>query len=128
MKFNSDFKHDLELGEMAETDFHLMLSEKKIEVKYDRKTKETGNVYIEFESRNKPSGIKTTQADYWTYFIDDDCPVGKQPVNVFKMNAQFYATMEFRDWLNLLAKIQELEESHRGLEEEVEDLTNKLSK
>jgi len=28
----------------------------------------------------------------------------------------------------LLAKIQELEESHRGLEEEVEDLTNKLSK
>ena len=44
MKFNSDFKHDLELGEMAETDFHLMLSEKKIEVKYDRKTKETGNV------------------------------------------------------------------------------------
>mgnify|MGYP001070419334 CR=1 FL=1 len=72
MKFNSDFKHDLELGEMAETDFHLMLSEKKIEVKYDRKTKETGNVYIEFESRGKPSGIKTTQADYWTYYIDDD--------------------------------------------------------
>jgi hypothetical protein len=64
----------------------------------------------------------------WWEQIDDDCPVGKQPVNVFKMNAQFYATMQFRDWLNLLAKIQELEESHRGLEEEVEDLTNKLQK
>ena len=72
MKFNSDFKYDLELGEMAETDFHQMLSEKKIEIKYDRKTKETGNIFIEFQSRNKLSGISTTQADFWTYYIDDD--------------------------------------------------------
>ena len=72
MKFNSDFKYDLELGEMAETDFHQMLSEKKIEVKYDRKAKDTGNIFIEFESRGNPSGISTTQADFWTYYIDDD--------------------------------------------------------
>jgi len=72
MKFNSDFRYDLELGEMAETDFHKMLSQKKIEVKYDRKTKMTGNVFIEFQSRNKLSGISTTQADFWVYYIDDN--------------------------------------------------------
>ena len=64
----------------------------------------------------------------WWEQIDYDCPVAKTPVNVFKMNAQFYATMQFTDWLSLLAEIEELKESHRCLEEEVEDLTNKLSK
>ena len=60
--------------------------------------------------------------------IDDDCPVAKTPVNVFKMNAQFYATMQFTDWLSLLAEIEELKESNKALKEEVEDLTHKLSK
>ena len=64
----------------------------------------------------------------WWQQIDDDCPVAKTPVNVFKMNAQFYATMQFTDWLSLLTEMEELKESNRGLEEEVEDLTNKLSK
>jgi len=64
----------------------------------------------------------------WWEQIDDDCPVAKTPVNVFKMNAQFYATMQFTDWLSLLTEMEELKESNRGLEEEVEDLTNKLSK
>jgi hypothetical protein len=73
MEYNSDFKYDLEEGILkGETKFHEMLSKKKIEVKYDRMTRKTGNVYIEYESRNKPSGIRTTQADYWTYFVHDD--------------------------------------------------------
>ena len=44
------------------------------------------------------------------------------------MNAQFYATMQFTDWLSLLAEIEELKESNKALKEEVEDLTHKLSK
>ena len=64
----------------------------------------------------------------WWEQIDDDCPVAKTPVNVFKMNAQFYATMQFTDWLSLLAEIEELKESNKALKEEVEDLTHKLSK
>ena len=73
MEYNSDFKYDLKEGILkGETKFHKMLSESTIEVKYDRKTRQTGNVYIEYESRNKPSGIRTTQADYWTYFVHDD--------------------------------------------------------
>jgi len=46
----------------------------------------------------------------WWEQIDDDCPVSKTPVNVFKMNAQFYATMQFTDWLSLLAEIEELKQ------------------
>jgi len=64
----------------------------------------------------------------WWEQINDDCPVAKTPVNVFKMNAQFYATMQFTDWLSLLAEMEELKESNKALKEEVEDLTNKLSK
>jgi len=64
----------------------------------------------------------------WWEQIDDDCPVAKTPVNVFKMNAQFYATMQFTDWLSLLAEMEELKESNKALKEEVEDLTHKLSK
>ena len=64
----------------------------------------------------------------WWQQIDDDCPVAKTPVNVFKMNAQFYATMQFTDWLSLLAEMEELKESNKALKEEVEDLTHKLSK
>ena len=63
----------------------------------------------------------------WWEQIDDDCPIAKTPVNVFKMNAQFYATMQFTDWLSLLAEIKELKESNKGLEEEVEDLSHKLT-
>ena len=64
----------------------------------------------------------------WWEQIDDDCPVAKTPVNVFKMNAQFYATMQFTDWLSLLSEVEELKESQRFLEDEVKDLTHKLSK
>ena len=64
----------------------------------------------------------------WWKQIDDDCPVAKTPVNVFKMNAQFYATMQFTDWLSLLAEIEELKKSNKALKEEIEDLTHKLSK
>ena len=64
----------------------------------------------------------------WWEQIDDDCPLAKTPVNVFKMNAQFYATMQFTDWLSLLAEIEELKKSNKALKEEIEDLTHKLSK
>ena len=52
----------------------------------------------------------------WWEQIDDDCPVAKIPVNVFKMNAQFYATMQFTDWLSLLAEMEELKEKINDLQ------------
>ena len=52
----------------------------------------------------------------WWEQIDDDCPLAKTPVNVFKMNAQFYATMQFTDWLSLLAEMEELKQKITDLQ------------
>ena len=41
----------------------------KIEVKSDRQAGKTGNMAIEYECNGKPSGITTTEADYYVYFI-----------------------------------------------------------
>ena len=41
----------------------------KIEVKSDRQASRTGNLAIEYECNKKGSGITTTEADYWIYFI-----------------------------------------------------------
>ena len=52
----------------------------------------------------------------WWEQIDDACPLAKTPVNVFKMNAQFYATMQFTDWLSLLAEMEELKQKITDLQ------------
>lgn len=73
MTYNNDFKFDLEFGVLnGETWFHELVTNKKIEVKSDRKTIETGNVYIEYWSRGKPSGISTTQSDYYVYKVGEE--------------------------------------------------------
>jgi hypothetical protein len=73
MTYNNDFKFDLEFGVLnGETWFHELVSGKKIEVKSDRRTIETGNVYIEYWSRGKPSGISTTQSDYYVYKVAEE--------------------------------------------------------
>ena len=41
----------------------------KIEVKSDRQAGRTGNMAIEYECNNKPSGITSTEADFYIYFI-----------------------------------------------------------
>jgi hypothetical protein len=72
MEYNSDFRYDLKFGVVeGESWFHNIVSNSKVEVKTDRLTEKTGNVYIEYESRGKPSGIVTSQADYWVYKVSD---------------------------------------------------------
>ncbi len=72
MNYNSDFRYDLEYGIVeGESWFHNIVSNSKFEVKSDRMSQKTGNVYIEYESRGKASGIRTTQADYWVYKISE---------------------------------------------------------
>jgi hypothetical protein len=43
----------------------------KVEVKADRLAYRYGNnsMFIEYECSEKPSGISTTEADYWVYFM-----------------------------------------------------------
>jgi hypothetical protein len=76
MNFNNDFKFDLEFGVLdGETWFHELVTGKKVEVKSDRRTAETGNVYIEYWSRGKPSGISKSLADYYVYKVAEDTAV-----------------------------------------------------
>ena len=73
MEYNSDFQYDLKFGQEGETQIANLLNNSEIEVKRDRQTKETGNVYIEYESRGKPSGLATTKANKWAYILQDGC-------------------------------------------------------
>lgn len=52
-------------------DVKLIKNDKEIlyEVKCDRFTHKTNNICIEYECRNKPSGITTTKSNYYAYFV-----------------------------------------------------------
>lgn len=71
MNYNNDFKYDLRVGQVKEQELANILSSKTIEVKYDLRATETGNVFIEYESRGKASGISTSEADYYCFCILD---------------------------------------------------------
>ena len=70
MKHNNDFRYDLEIGKTYENQLSELLG-KKIEVKRDFRCLETGNIFVEYESRNKPSGIATSEAFYHCYWLSD---------------------------------------------------------
>lgn len=70
MNYNSDFKYDLEIGQKYETALSEVLG-KKIEIKRDFKCLQTGNIFIEYESRGKKSGIATSEADWWCYWLSE---------------------------------------------------------
>ena len=65
MKFNNDFRFDLEVGKEGERLVDSIFKSKRLEVKRDFWIGRTGNIAIEYESRGNPSGISTTQAEYW---------------------------------------------------------------
>jgi hypothetical protein len=65
MDYCNDFRYDLEVGFIGEKLLNDILSVKKIEVKRDSWIYKSGNIAIEFESRNKPSGISVSEAEYW---------------------------------------------------------------
>ena len=60
------FDIDLEYGTIREDRVAEMLTKKTVEVKSERgMCMKTGNIAIEYESWNKPSGINATESDYW---------------------------------------------------------------
>jgi len=58
----------------------------KYEVKSDRLGYKTGNLAIEYYCGNSPSGISTTKADYWLYFViyPDKCDCYKFTIDELK--------------------------------------------
>lgn len=61
MDLNNDCKYDIKgilAGDLV-----------TFEVKEDIRCADTGNIVVEFESRGIPSGISTTEADFWVFRI-----------------------------------------------------------
>jgi hypothetical protein len=73
----SDFDLDFRFGQQGENSVANLLSIETVEVKTDRRWKETGNVYIEtyFYSLASqdwiPSGINITKATHWAFKLED---------------------------------------------------------
>ena len=61
------FTKDLSYGKKHEK--LVMKSMENFELKTDRMSHKTGNVYVEFQSRNKDSGIRTSKSDTWIFKI-----------------------------------------------------------
>ena len=69
------FDVDLLIGQAAEGNLAELLkagvdTPVTLEVKSDQGAWRTGNVYVEYEYRGKPSGIATSEADYWAFECD----------------------------------------------------------
>lgn len=67
-------KHDsYEIMEGYHKEYDLTITRngktRTIEVKADRLAAKTGNIALEYRCNCKPSGIKTTTADYWVIFV-----------------------------------------------------------
>jgi hypothetical protein len=65
MEYCNDFRYDLKVGQIGEKLLNDILTLKTIEVKRDSWIYKSGNIAIEFESRNKPSGIAKSESEYW---------------------------------------------------------------
>lgn len=73
-EINSTYEYDLMIGKASEIRVAdvLQLTEEKIENKYERRTCYTGNIFLEFESKGRPSGIATTKAKYYIFEFGEE--------------------------------------------------------
>lgn len=71
--WNPKFDADLQFGQQGERWLMwLGTDQAKVEVKTERETwMATKNAVFEFRSRGKPSGITTTEADYWLHIFSE---------------------------------------------------------
>ena len=72
MENTSDFQTDLEYGQFAEKLFNGYAINGSFEFKRDRRMHSSGNLFIEWESRGRPSGISMEHVQpVWVYYTDD---------------------------------------------------------
>lgn len=66
----NNFKYCLEKGKLGEDLVNKLLNnELSHEVKTDFMCKDTGNVFVEFQSRGKDSGTNISTSDYWEFVL-----------------------------------------------------------
>lgn len=80
MSWNPKFDLDLKFGQVGEQWLKMLGSPGgiKIEVKTERdQWWSTGNLVFEYRCRGKPSGVSTTEAEFWVQLLSKDgCIVG----------------------------------------------------
>ena len=68
--YNPDFDVDLAFGEKYEGCLADLLNRGKVEVKTERDLwVDTGNIAVEIRCNGKPSGLSTTEADWWAHIM-----------------------------------------------------------
>lgn len=90
MQSCNDFRWDLKVGQLFEDELANILERKTIEVKTDFMASQTGNVFVEFFCRNKPSGLATTKADYWAFILGEKTVVLLPTDELKKLARQVY--------------------------------------
>jgi len=75
LEYNNDFQYDLKVGQLQEKWLGDLLEGQTIEVKRDFMASQTGNVFVEFFCRGKPSGIATTKAQHWAFILSEETVV-----------------------------------------------------
>lgn len=91
MKYNSNFRYDLKVGKVTEELLGEILEDDTIEVKDDSaKSAKTGNVFIEFRSRGKLSGISKSHAKWWAIRTSDGTFVMIEVGKLRKLCKKYY--------------------------------------
>jgi hypothetical protein len=98
----SDFSTDLIFGKEGEKLVEEILTGGySVEVKTDRQWAKTGNLYIEtdcyYQARRAwgPSGITTTQANYWAFVLAPQNPNALPAIHFYHVDVVRYAIEEF---------------------------------
>lgn len=95
-RVGSDIKFTADLLAGEEGEQLLVKALQTGEVKRDFGTGRTGNVFVEVESYGKPSGIVTTEADYWFFVLACEEYAGEVLVGV--KTERLRTILEGIDW------------------------------
>ena len=98
MNHGNDFRYDLKVGKRGEKIVYGMLENDLVEVKSEQTKIEnnwtiSGNCYVEYESRDKKSGLAHTESKWWVINFmkgDDICFNIIMPVDRMKKIARKY--------------------------------------
>jgi hypothetical protein len=119
----SDFDLDLRFGQEGESYIKSLLNIETVEVKRDKRWKNTGNLYIEvwcWSDNNQewyPSGLQTSKATHWAFVLEEMAvivPVAQLIETVQKYGNKIECSIPPNYSKGFLIKVNDLLEVARG--------------
>ena len=119
----SDFDLDLRYGQEGESYIKSLLNIETVEVKRDKRWKNTGNLYIEvwcWSDNNQewyPSGLQTSKATHWAFVLEEMAvivPVAQLLQAVQKYGNKIECSIPPNYSKGFLIKVNDLLEVARG--------------